>query len=165
MRFAILFAAAMSILLPGAASGQSVPESRSEIALSFASVVREAAPAVVSIYARRVVESRANPFFDDPLFGQLFGDFGRSVPRVQNALGSGVIVSSDGIVVSNYHVVGGASDIRVVLGDRREFAADLILSDAESDLAVLRLRGAEDLPALPLANSDGNLPIFNGVHP
>ena len=153
MRLASLLAA-LALILPAPLLSQAVPETRAEISLSFAPVVREAAPGVVSIYASRVVEARPNPFFDDPLFGQLFGDFGRSVPRVQNALGSGVIVSPDGIVVSNYHVVGGASDIRVVLGDRREFAADLILSDAESDLAVLRLRGAEGLPALPLADSD-----------
>lgn len=153
MRLAALLAA-LALILPGPVVAQAVPDSRAEISLSFAPVVREAAPGVVSIYARRVVEARPNLFFDDPLFGQLFGDFGRSVPRVQNALGSGVIVSPDGIVVSNYHVVGGASDIRVVLGDRREFAADLILSDAESDLAVMRLRGAEGLPALPLADSD-----------
>ena len=153
MRLAALLAA-LALILPAPVPAQTVPDSRAEISLSFAPVVRAAAPGVVSSYARRVVEARANPFFDDPLFGQLFGDFGRSVPRVQNALGSGVIVSPDGIVVSNYHVVGGASDIRVVLGDRREFAADLILSDAESDLAVMRLRGAAGLPALPLADSD-----------
>ncbi len=149
---AALLVAALS--LPGLATAQPVPESRAAIALSFSSVVREAAPAVVSIYARRIVETRVNPLFSDPLFGQLFGDFGRAVPRAQNALGSGVIVSGDGIVVSNFHVVGGADDIRVVLQDRREFAADLILSDEESDLAVLKLRGAEGLPALPLADSD-----------
>ena len=117
-------------------------------------MVRQSSPAVVSIYARRVVQEQVNPLFDDPLFSQLFGDRGRSVPRVQNALGSGVILSEDGIVVSNFHVVGGAQDIRVVLSDRRELAADLVLEDAESDLAVLRLRGARGLPALPLADSD-----------
>lgn len=149
--------AAVQAQIPG--PGQTVPGSNAEIALSFAPVVRAAAPAVVSIYARRVVESRASPFFDDPLFGQLFGDFGRSVPRVQNALGSGVILSADGIVVSNDHVVGGAEDIRVVLQDRREFGAELILSDRESDLAVLRLIAPPDmarleLPYLELADSD-----------
>jgi Do/DeqQ family serine protease len=133
---------------------ETVPRDRAEISLTFAPVVRQAAPAVVSIYARRVVEERVNPFFNDPLFSQLFGDRGQMAPRVQNALGSGVILSSDGIVVSNYHVVGGADDIRVVLNDRREFEADVVLQDRESDLAVLRLRGAEDLPAIQLANSD-----------
>tara|TARA_R110002074_G_scaffold107221_2_gene231798 strand:+ start:2173 stop:3639 length:1467 start_codon:yes stop_codon:yes gene_type:complete len=131
-----------------------VPQDRAQIGLSFAPVVAQTAPAVVSIYARRIVESRANPLFSDPLFGQLFGDRGRQAPRVQNALGSGVILSADGIVVSNNHVVGGADDIRVVLGDRREYAADVVLADAESDLAVLRLRGASDLPFISLANSD-----------
>jgi Do/DeqQ family serine protease len=149
---------ALPLLAPDGAApppaAQTVPDTRAQIALSFAPVVRQAAPAVVSIYATRMVEARMNPFFDDPLFGQLFGDFGRAVPRAQNALGSGVIVSADGIVVSNDHVVGGADEIRVVLPDRREFAADLILSDRESDLAVLRLRGGQGLPVLPLADSD-----------
>lgn len=139
---------------PPAPTPVAIPASRPQITMSFAPVVRQTAPTVVSIYTRRVVEQRTNPFFADPLFGQLFGDQGRSTPRVQNALGSGVIVASDGIVVSNYHVVGGADDIRVVLGDRREFAADVMLADQESDLAVLRLRDAHDLPTISLANSD-----------
>jgi Do/DeqQ family serine protease len=152
---AVAFVAA-PVLGPDRATGQTpaAPESRAQIALSFAPVVRQAAPAVVSIYATRMVEARLNPFFDDPLFGQLFGDFGQAVPRAQNALGSGVILTADGIVVSNDHVVGGADEIRVVLSDRREYVADIILSDRESDLAVLRLRGARDLPVLPLADSD-----------
>jgi len=142
------------LLVASPLTAQTVPDSRAQIQMSFAPVVRQAAPAVVSIYARRIVEERQSPFFGDPLFGQLFGDTGRRVPRVQNALGSGVVLSSDGIVVSNFHVVGNAEDIRVVLSDRREFAAEVILQDQESDLAVLRLRGASGLPALPLADSD-----------
>ncbi|NYS26597.1 trypsin-like peptidase domain-containing protein [Rhodobacteraceae bacterium 2376] len=131
-----------------------VPTDRAEITLSFAPVVRQTAPAVVNIYARRVVEDRRGPFAGDPFFGDLFGGFGPPTPRVQNALGSGVIVAPDGIVVSNYHVVGGASDIRVVLTDRREYAARVILADEDSDLAVLQLDGATDLPALTLQDSD-----------
>lgn len=131
-----------------------VPETQGQIALSFAPVVKAAAPAVVNIYATRIVQERRSPFADDPFFNQFFEALGPSQPRVQNSLGSGVIVSAGGTVVSNYHVVGQATEIRVVLNDRREFAADVILGDEASDLAVLRLRDAEGLPFLPLRNSD-----------
>ena len=130
-----------------------VPQSPAEISLGFVPVVKSAAPAVVNIYARRVVETRSNPFMDDPFFGRMFRDFGQSRPRVQNSLGSGVILSADGIVVSNHHVVGGSTDIRVVLNDRREYSAHVLLADEDSDLAVLQLDGAEDLPALELRES------------
>lgn len=130
-----------------------VPETREMVMLSFAPLVKVATPAVVNIYATRVVEQADSPFAGDPFFSQFFGE-GLSRPRVQNSLGSGVIVRQDGIVVSNYHVVGGASDIRVVLADRREFAAKVLLADEAADLAILSLEGASELPALSLANSD-----------
>ncbi|WP_145104758.1 Do family serine endopeptidase [Cereibacter sediminicola] len=132
-----------------------VPQSAAEISLTFAPVVRSAAPAVVNIYATRVVAQRVSPFAADPFFDQLFRDFGRRQPRVQNSLGSGVIVSADGIVVSNHHVVGQADAIRVVLNDRREYEAEVMLADQDSDLAVLKLRDAHDLPYLSLRDSDG----------
>jgi Do/DeqQ family serine protease len=135
---------------------QVVPGSQAEITMSFAPVVRQSAPAVVNIYATLVVqERRRSPFAADPFFDQFFGDLGPAAPRLENSLGSGVIVSADGLVVSNYHVVRQATEIRVVLADRREFTADVLLADEESDLAVLRLRGAADLPALALRDSDG----------
>ena len=74
--------------------------------------------------------------------------------RVQNSLGSGVILSDDGYVVSNYHVVGSATEIRVVTTDRREFSAEVVLGHEESDIAILRLEGAEDLPYLTFRDSD-----------
>ena len=132
-----------------------VPSSQAEIQMGFAPLVQQAAPAVVNIYAKRVVAVRSSPFAGDPFFEDLFRDFGTVRPQVQNSLGSGVILSSDGIVVSNYHVVGEATDIRVVLADRREFSATVILGDEESDLALLQLEGAVDLPALELRDSDG----------
>ena len=131
-----------------------VPTSQAEIQMGFAPLVKEAAPAVVNIYAKRVVAVRDSPFAGDPFFQGLFRDFGTLRPQVQNSLGSGVILSADGIVVSNYHVVGEATDIRVVLADRREFSATVILGDEESDLALLQLDGAADLPALSLRDSD-----------
>ncbi len=148
--------AAFFLSLAVAAAGWSqtaqVPASQAQIQLSFSPVVARATPAVVNIYAKKVVARRVSPFANDPFFGNLFR--GQVVPRVQNSLGSGVIVSSDGIVVSNYHVAGDADEIRVVLNDRREFDAKVLLADEQADLAVLKLAGAQDLPALPLRDSD-----------
>ena len=155
VRFAGAALALILALAPLGAEAQLWPRTRAEAQQGFAPLLREATPAVVNIYARRVVEGRANPFADDPFFRDFFGDLRRSAPQVQNALGSGVILSADGLVVSNYHVVGGADDIRVVLADRREYAARILLADEVSDLAVLRLDGAAGLPALTLADSDG----------
>ncbi|SNY50296.1 Do/DeqQ family serine protease [Pseudooceanicola antarcticus] len=140
-----------SMALPVAAE---VPQSKAQISLSFAPLVKEATPAVVNIYARRIVESRASPFANDPVFSEFFRNFAPSRPRVQNSLGSGVILSDDGYVVSNYHVVGQADEIRVVLNDRREFNAEVLLADASSDLAILKLDNASDMPHLALRDSD-----------
>ena len=142
------------LLIPVAHAETRVPQTQSEISLGFAPLVKEAAPAVVNIYARIVRPGRASPFQGDPFFEEFFRGFGSTRPRVQNSLGSGVILSTDGIVVSNYHVVGQATDIRVVLADRREYAARVLLGDQESDLAILQLDGAEDLPFLSLRDSD-----------
>jgi S1-C subfamily serine protease len=151
-RIAVLIVA---LLMGGAAlAEQSVPVSQAQILLGFTPVVKQTAPAVVNIYASRIVEERTSPFAADPFFGQFFKDFGQSTPRVSNSLGSGVIVSASGIVVSNYHVVGQATEIKVVLNDRREFVASVLLADEESDLAVLQLQDAAGLPALTLRNSD-----------
>ena len=145
--------ALVSTLAPAWAETR-VPQSSAEISLSFAPLVKEAAPAVVNIYAKRVVETRRSLFADDPFFRDFFRGFGQSRPRVQNSLGSGVILSSDGIVVSNYHVVGQATDIRVVLNDRREFSARVLLGDEECDLAILQLDTDETMPTLSLRDSD-----------
>ncbi len=132
-----------------------VPTSQAEISLGFAPVVRQASPAVVNIYAKIVREGRANPLFSDPFFRDFFGrGFNEPRQRVQNSLGSGVILSGDGYVVSNYHVVGTATEIRVVTTDRREYSAQVVLGDRESDIAILRLEEAEDLPHLALRDSD-----------
>ena len=138
--------------LPARAEMQ-VPTSQIEIQTGFVPVVKKVSPAVVNIYARRVV-SVQSPFSSDPFFQDLFRDFGTPRQRVQNSLGSGVILGKDGIVVSNYHVVGEATDIRVVLNDRREFSAKVLLADEESDLAILQMENARDMPALTLRDSD-----------
>lgn len=132
-----------------------VPQSLNEVKLSFAPVVERAAPAVVNIYTRRVVQQRS-PFAGDPFFERFFGggDFGAPRERVQNSLGSGVIVSPDGVIVTNNHVIQGMTEIKVVLNDRREYEAELVLADPQTDLAVLRIEVDEPLPYLTFANSD-----------
>jgi len=142
-------------LLPALAVAQDVPQSQGQITLSFAPVVKQTAPSVVNIYATTVVKGQGNPFSGDPIFEQFFQQFGQTrPPRMENSLGSGVIVGQDGLVVSNYHVIGQATEIKVELSDRREYQAHVLLADKESDLAVLQLDGAEDLPAMPFRDSD-----------
>ena len=156
--------AAMAAVLAGAlattdALAQTVPGSRADIAYSFAPLVKRAAPAVVNIYSRRVVQSQAiSPLFNDPFFQQFFGNnFGFGVPqeRVQNSLGSGVILQPDGLIVTNNHVIKDGDQITVVLSDRREFPARVLLVDERIDLALLKIDpGKTPLPTLPLADSD-----------
>ncbi|MFT4792061.1 MAG: Do/DeqQ family serine protease [Paracoccaceae bacterium] len=156
-RIALMFMAfgvAAGLLVHPAAADSRVPGSRAEISLSFAPVVKAAAPSVVNIYARKIVERRASPFAGDPFFERFFRGVMPKTRQMENSLGSGVIVAADGLVVSNFHVVGGADEIRVVLADKTEFDAEVVLADERSDLAVLRLTGASDLPAIVLRDSD-----------
>lgn len=147
----MLRALALSLLLAVPAFAE-VPQSQGQISLSFAPVVKMTAPAVVNIFTTKIAQ-RQNPFANDPFFNQFFQNFD-TTPQVQNALGSGVIVDPSGIVISNNHVIEGADEIRVVLNDRREYAAKVLLADPDADLAVLKLQGAQGLPALKFDDSD-----------
>ena len=157
---------AVALLLTGAtgsaalAQERAVPDSRDEVMLSFAPVVRQAAPAVVNIFTQRKVERqrRVSSLLDDPFFRRFFGgNIGpeRKRQQQQSSLGSGVIVDPEGFIVTNEHVIKGATLIKVVLKDRREFEAQLVLADPRTDLAVLRVdpRG-EALPSIPFRDSD-----------
>jgi Do/DeqQ family serine protease len=122
------------------------PTSMADVKMSFAPIVELAAPAVVNIYTSRVVDrSTGDPFFD-----RFFG----VGPQQQNSLGSGVIVSRDGVIVTNNHVIENMQEIKVVLADRREFVAKVLQTDPQSDVAVLRIDAGEPLPFLEFANSD-----------
>lgn len=126
---------------------------------SYADVVSHVAPAVVTIRSeRRVRAAEQFPFFEDPFFRDFFGDrFRNAQPRnperLQRGLGSGVIVSADGYILTNHHVIDGAEEIKVELNDNRTFAAKVIGSDPPSDLAVLKIE-MKGLPILPLGDSD-----------
>ncbi|PCI44922.1 MAG: serine protease, partial [Alphaproteobacteria bacterium] len=140
------------------AADKKVPSSKIEVQLSYAPVVKRAAPAVVNIYTKRVVRTRSySPFANDPFFQRFFGDRlgGRPRERIQRSLGSGVIVGEDGVIVTNHHVVEGADEITVALSDRREYDAEIILDDEKADLAILRINtGGEKLPTLKFSDSD-----------
>lgn len=124
----------------------------------FASVLKPALPAVVNIHSSKVVKSRPQqmmPFFNDPMFQQFFGQqFGSQQPQTEReqSLGSGVIITSDGTIVTNNHVIEGATDIKVDLADKREFKAKLVGTDAKTDIAVLKI-DATNLPTLSIGDS------------
>jgi Do/DeqQ family serine protease len=154
LRFAI---AAVLALLAGPALAQAsqkvVPQSPGEVHLSFAPVVKRAQPAVVNVYASRVETRASNPMFDDPIFRRFFGQQGGNA-RTSQSLGSGVIVDSSGLVVTNHHVIEGMTEVKVALSDHREFEAEIVLRDPRTDLAVLKIKSDETFPVLELGDSD-----------
>lgn len=143
------------IFAPAALLAKDVPVSQAQVQLSYAPVVKIVSPAVVNIYTQRTVETN-NRFASDPFFRRFFGDgFGMPKERVDRSLGSGVIVSKDGLILTNFHVAGKADEIKVVLNDRREFDAKVVVNDERTDLTVLRIDpGDDDLPIVSLGNSD-----------
>ena len=139
---------------PLAAQERRVPQSPAELRLSYAPIVQRVQPAVVNVYAAKVVQNRT-PFLDDPIFRRFFGLQGGPQEQMQRSLGSGVMVDASGLVVTNVHVIEGADEVKVSLSDKREFEAEIVLKDSRTDLAVLRLKGTrETFPTLDLANSD-----------
>ena len=144
---------------PADAQRRVPPPSRESIQYSFAPIVRLAAPAVVNVYVSSRVRRPRSRFADD-FFGRFFGDdFDLGMPRerVQSSLGSGVIVSPYGVIVTNTHVIKGRgkTEIRVALSDQREFDAKVIAKDKKTDIAILKIQGnGTDFPFMRFANSD-----------
>ena len=133
-----------------------------QLGTSFAPVVKKAAPSVVNIYSTHTIHLRQfrNPFFDDPMFQQFLGDRSgrndnREITRRQQSLGSGVIISPDGYILTANHVVDGADEIKVAVGDSdsKKFTARIVGADPPTDVAVLKI-DAKDLPAVTLGDSD-----------
>src|SRR5512136_3468614 len=155
MRFKGLIAILIAATFAGVAGAQErrLPM-QAELRLSYAPVVQHVAPAVVNVYAAKVVQSR-NPLLDDPIFRRFFGVPGGGGNQLQRSLGSGVIIDAAGLVVTNNHVIEGADEVKVSLADKREFEATLVLKDPRTDLAVLRIKdGHERFPVLDFADSD-----------
>lgn len=144
----------LSLIVPQAGFAQ-IPQSQSEIKLSFAPLVKKTVPSVVNVYAARLVHARS-PFEGDPFFEQFFGRTPQNVPsRKQSSLGSGVIVDQSGLIVTNYHVIRDADEIKVALSDGREFESKVMLKDEATDIAVLKIEPkGTAFPVLPLGDSD-----------
>jgi len=144
----------VGIAMPALAQERKVPSSPAELRLSYAPIVQRVQPAVVNVYAAKIVHDH-NPFLDDPIFRRFFGLQGGPQEQMQRSLGSGVMVDPSGLVVTNVHVIEGADQVKVSLSDKREFEAEIILKDSRSDLAVLKLKDVhEKFPTLDFANSD-----------
>ena len=162
MRLAGFLALTIVAVPVGAAETKQAPESRGEISLSFAPVVKKATPAVVNVYASRTEKVQRNPLFDDPVFQQFFGMRGQDAPRSQTArsLGSGVLVDPSGLIVTNYHVIDQMTDVKVALADQSEYPAEIVLRDQRNDLAVLKIKGgdgkgdAASFPSMEMGSSD-----------
>jgi serine protease Do len=123
-------------------------------AMGFAPILQPALPAVVSIISSRIVKTPQMPFFNDPFFQQFFGGQMPRVPQQQRerGLGSGVIVSPDGYILTNNHVVEKATELKVVLADKRQFTGKLIGTDPKTDIAVVKI-AATGLPTITLGDS------------
>jgi len=135
--------------LDGDPGNRRVPFGRDEMQLSFAPLVKETAPAVVNVYATHKVRS---PFMGDPFFEQFFGN--QLPPRVQQSLGSGVLVDPSGLIVTNFHVIRNADEVKVATSDGREFPSTTLLKDESLDLAVLKVESAVPFPVVPIGDSD-----------
>jgi len=174
IRFIIVSCVCISLGLQAAAAGQQPAETRDPIrviikpealttetlSLSFAPVFKKVAPSVVTVTSTRTVREPASPLTRDPFLRRFF-DFDeeegqgrqRGRPRQEEGLGSGVIVSPDGYILSNAHVVEDADEIKVMLADRGEYTAKVIGTDPPTDISVLKIDGT-NLPAVTMTDSD-----------
>jgi len=120
---------------------------------SFRDAARSALPSVVHIYTTQEIKMQRHPLFDDPIFRHFFGERPDATPQRNSGLGSGVIVSPNGYILTNFHVIEEAADIQVALNDGKTYKAKVVGSDPESDLAILQIK-ADKLPAITFGQMD-----------
>lgn len=124
---------------------------------SFAPMLKDAAPGVVNIYTSKTVVTKENPLLNDPFFRRFFGDDAHEsrARRIPNSLGSGVIVTRDGYILTNNHVIAGADQIKAAMaGAKKEFIAKVVGGDPKSDIAVLKIESDEPLPCITITDSN-----------
>jgi Do/DeqQ family serine protease len=153
---AVILGCAIAVFASAAHAERQIPQTQTDVFLSFSPVVKKAQPAVVNVYASRIDKRPRNAIFDDPVFRHFFGEGGDGRPGgpSSHSLGSGVLIDASGLVVTNYHVIEGMTEVKVALADKREFDAETVLRDQRTDLVVLRLKGNEKFPVMELGDSD-----------
>ena len=132
---------------------EAAPPSRAQLTASYSDAARKAMPAVVNIFTSKEVRAPRSPFMDDPLFRRFFGNRLDAQPQRVSSLGSGVIVSAAGYILTNHHVVEAADEIQVALADGRTLAAHIVGTDPDTDLAVLKV-DVKNLPAITFGHSE-----------
>ena len=154
-------ASAQIMKTPDVAPEKVAPQGRAQVQLSFAPVVKRAAPAVVNVYASQVEKRGASRNAMDEFMRRFFGEDGsrggRGAPgeRAQRSLGSGVVVDESGLVITNNHVIDNMNEVRIALADRREFEATIVLRDPRTDLAVVKIKTPPaGLVPMPFGDAD-----------
>jgi len=136
------------------ANQNAVPTTTTGVVLSYADAVEIAAPAIVNIHTAQLITRRAHPLLDDPVFQRFFGNrLGRPRQELKTSLGSGVLISSQGYILTNNHVIEAADEIQVLLADGRKLRAEVVGTDRETDLAVLTIT-ADMLPSVTIGDSE-----------
>ena len=154
LRLLTVLLLSLAATAPAMSQDRRVPSSPAELRLSYAPIVQRVQPAVVNVFAAKVVQNR-NPLMDDPIFRRFFGVPGNQPEQMQRSLGSGVMVDPSGLVVTNVHVIEGADQVKVSLSDKREFEAEIVLKDPAQRSRGARLKDVhEKFPTLDFDNSD-----------
>jgi len=151
-----LIAGLLVLVMRGQSDDPAEPIQQQPWRTSFSGAVQQASPGVVNIFSSKIIQRRRNPLLDNPLFQQFFGAPQVPRQRTQSSLGSGVLVTTEGHILTNNHVIAGADKIKVALNDGRSAQAQLIGSDPGTDLALLKI-DLPDLTSLTFGNSDALL--------
>ena len=148
-----LFNSTRQITIKEVAPTQSVPPGNARAPSSYAPAVEAAAPAVVNVYTTKLIRRRNHPFFDDPFFRRFFGTPPTAKKQRQSSLGSGVLISPQGYILTNNHVIDGSDEILIALHDGRTVGATVVGTDPETDVAVLKI-ALDKLPTITMGHSE-----------
>lgn len=152
----VIFRPGQVNLRPSIEIKEAAPQNRTDphSPASYSTAVENAAPAVVNIFTSKATTRRPHPLFDNPDFRRFFGDRPKPKQQIENSLGSGVVISKNGYILTNFHVISEADEILVAFRNGSSAKAIVVGSDPDTDIAVLRVSAEEDLPAITIGHSN-----------